>query len=107
VVMSLGDRMRHLIRLEMRAQRVKQVELAAAVGITQKHLSQMLNGLCGMSSDHADALLGALGREWTVGSAPLPPAPPVPPPALEKCPYCRTNLARLCPWHAPGQPTKT
>lgn len=53
-----------------------QKDLAQAIGCTEKHLSQLLNGHVAMSEAWAVRVLAALGRQLVVASAPLrcPPA---------------------------------
>lgn len=53
-----------------------QKDLAAAVGCTEKHLSQLLNGHVPMSEAWAVKILAALGRQLVVASVPLPGADP-------------------------------
>ncbi len=45
---------------------VLQVDLAEAMGITDKHLSRYLRGHCGMSHELLDRAAAALGRRWSV-----------------------------------------
>jgi transcriptional regulator with XRE-family HTH domain len=48
-----------------------QYEVAAAVGITEKHLSQMAHGKVGMSLAMADRLLAACGRRLVLATEPI------------------------------------
>lgn len=65
-----------LVRRELDDAGWWQKDLAEAIGCSQKHLSQLLNGQVRMSEDWAARILAALGRQLVVASVPLegPPA---------------------------------
>ncbi len=65
-----------LVRRELDDAGWWQKDLAAAVGCTEKHLSQLLNGHVGMSEEWAIKILAALGRQLVVASVPLPATDP-------------------------------
>lgn len=47
--------------------------LALMLGLSEKHVSQVLTGRSGLSFDLAERMLGALGRRLVVGSTPEEP----------------------------------
>jgi transcriptional regulator with XRE-family HTH domain len=67
---ALGYKVRFLILAELEASGQTQAWLAQQAELSQKHVSQLLNARAPMSMEIADRLLGALGREFTVGTAP-------------------------------------
>jgi transcriptional regulator with XRE-family HTH domain len=79
------DRLAALIRGEVRATGLAQRNIAALAGITEKHLSEIINGHTVPSLDVVDRILAAVGRElvlvadWCpVAGVPAgPPAGPV------------------------------
>lgn len=66
MVVNTEDRLRQLIRDELEVQGVKQVHVARTLGLTEKHMSQVLNGKAGLSPALADAILSVLGRRFVV-----------------------------------------
>src|ERR1041384_6547367 len=67
---SLGYKLRFLLIAELDAQQLTRAALAKRGGLSQKHISQILNPRVGVSADNADAVLRALKREWVVDPAP-------------------------------------
>lgn len=55
-------RTREAIRAALAEQDMTQAELAQRMGITQKHMSNLLNGKTALSFDFAERCLAALGR---------------------------------------------
>jgi transcriptional regulator with XRE-family HTH domain len=55
---------RRAIREELKRQEMKQSELARKIGVTDKHMSQMLNGKTDGRVGHWVAMASALGMEW-------------------------------------------
>lgn len=49
----------------------RQRDVADAVGITEKHLSQTIRGRCGMSLDLVDRILAACGRRLVLATTPV------------------------------------
>ncbi len=66
-----GSALLDLVRRELGDAGWWQKDLAKAVGCTEKHLSQLLNGRVPMSEQWAVRILGVLGRKLVVGSAPM------------------------------------
>jgi len=64
---SSERQVREAIRSALDASGMTQVEFAARVGISEKHMSQVLTGKAGLPLDLADRLLNALGRRMKVG----------------------------------------
>ena len=64
---SVND-LRTLVWSEIDASGRTQVDICMAVGITQKHMSEYLNGHTGMSLELIDAILIELGRELIVST---------------------------------------
>ncbi len=62
--------LRDLVRREIDQADVSQKDIAATVGCSQKHLSEMLNGHAVMSEAWTNRILALLGRRLVVGSAP-------------------------------------
>jgi plasmid maintenance system antidote protein VapI len=60
-----------LVRAELDDAGWWQKDLAAAVGCTEKHMSQLLNGHVAMSEEWAVKILAALGRQLVVASVPI------------------------------------
>lgn len=60
-----------LVRRELDDAGWWQKDVAEAVGCTEKHLSQLLNGHVAMSEEWAVKILAALGRQLVVASVPL------------------------------------
>lgn len=67
---TLGYKIRFLLLAELHKAGLTQAWLAQRTGLSEKHVSQMLNARVPMSMEAADRLLGGLGREFTVGTAP-------------------------------------
>ena len=59
-------RAREAIRTALDETGTTQTELAASLGVTQKHISQVLSGKSGLSFDLAERALAALGRRMSV-----------------------------------------
>lgn len=57
-----------LIWSEIAASNLTQASVAAMVGITPKHLTQIVRGHAGASLDLVDRLLAALGRELVLST---------------------------------------
>jgi transcriptional regulator with XRE-family HTH domain len=68
--MAATTQLRAIILAALKAQRVRQVELARRTGLTEKHISQVLSGKCGLSLDVAEAMLAALGLDLVVSVVP-------------------------------------
>jgi plasmid maintenance system antidote protein VapI len=69
---SLQDGLRSLLAAELRAAGISQAEAARRLGVTAKHMSQMLTGKAPLSLAWADQIAAACGRELLVGSRPAP-----------------------------------
>lgn len=65
---STREALAELIWLEIRASGMRQQQVACEAGITEKHLSQILNLKCGASPDVVDRILGALGRRLVLAT---------------------------------------
>jgi transcriptional regulator with XRE-family HTH domain len=63
---SLAEDVRAEIRLALRVTGTSQAELARTLGLSTKHVSQVLTGKAALSLDLAEAMLGALGLQMTV-----------------------------------------
>ena len=66
------DALARLIWAEIAGSGQQQQDVAATVGITQKHLSQTINGRCGMQLDMVDRVLAACGRRLVLATEVLP-----------------------------------
>lgn len=64
--MPLVDDLREGVRAALAETHTSQAELARRLGITEKHVSQVLTGRAGLSPDLADAMLGALNYQPSV-----------------------------------------
>lgn len=64
-----------LVRAELAASGKTQTEVAAAAGITDKHLSRFVGGHDGMSLDVVDRVLAACGRELVLATRIRPVRP--------------------------------
>ncbi len=64
---------RHEILGTLRMLDVTQRSLAAAVGITEQHLSSVLQGRQGLTFDLAERLLTALGRRMVISTVTADP----------------------------------
>ncbi|TMR11045.1 helix-turn-helix transcriptional regulator [Nonomuraea turkmeniaca] len=71
--MTLQDGLRSLLAGELRAAGLSQAEAARQLGITAKHMSQMLTGRAPLSLAWADEIAGLCGRALLVGSRPASP----------------------------------
>lgn len=69
---STREAFAELLWLEIRASGMRQLEVAAEAGITEKHLSQILNLKCGASPDIVDRILAALGRRLVLATVVKP-----------------------------------
>lgn len=68
VRVSLEDSLRSILAGELRAAGLSQAEAARQLGITAKHMSQMLTGRAPLSLAWADEIAALCGRELLVGS---------------------------------------
>lgn len=68
--MTLQDGLRSLLADELRAAGVSQAEAARRLGVTAKHMSQMLTGRAPLSLVWADRIAAACGRDLLVASRP-------------------------------------
>lgn len=69
--MSSREALARLIWAEIAGSDQRQQDVAATVGITQKHLSQTINGRTGMQLDMVDRVLAACGRRLVFATEPL------------------------------------
>lgn len=60
--------MHSLIWAEVKTSGMRQAEVAAAAGITEKHLTQIMRGHITGSLDVLDAILAACGRELVLST---------------------------------------
>ena len=65
---SLADEVREQIRLALRITDVSQAELGRRLGISPKHISQMLTGRVAISLDMAERILSAVGYTLVVSA---------------------------------------
>lgn len=63
---SLADGVRSAIGGALAETATTQAMLARRLGVTQKHVSEVLTGRAGLSMDLADAMLAAMGRRVVV-----------------------------------------
>ncbi len=68
-----GSALLDLVRRELDDAGWWQKDLAKAIGCTEKHLSQLLNGRLPMSEQWAARILAVRGRELVVAAAPMGP----------------------------------
>jgi transcriptional regulator with XRE-family HTH domain len=68
--MTTAEALAALVRAEVEASGRRQYEIAAAVGITVKHLSRFMCGHDGMSLDLIDAVLDACDRRLVLATVP-------------------------------------
>lgn len=66
--MKFPDRLRGEVRFCLDGARISQVEAARTLGISTKHLSQMLTGKAPMSADWAEKITQLCDRELIVVS---------------------------------------
>jgi transcriptional regulator with XRE-family HTH domain len=64
--MSLAEDVRAEIRLALRVTGTSQVELSRRLGLSTKHVSQVLTGRAALSLELAEAMLAAVGRQMAV-----------------------------------------
>ncbi len=60
-----------LIRWEIDGAAMTQRHVAKLAGVTEKHLSQAVNGRCGMSLDLVDQVLAACRRRLVLATVPI------------------------------------
>lgn len=68
--MSLTDQIRAVVRDELAVAGISQAEAARALGVSTKHMSQMLTGRVGMSPEWADRITALCGRQLVIASTP-------------------------------------
>lgn len=73
--MSTKTTLADLLRAEIEAAGHRQYEIAAKLGISQKHLSQMVCGKVGLSLTLVDQILELCGRRLVVGTEPITEVP--------------------------------
>lgn len=66
--MSSIERLAALVWAEITASGLRQAEIAAEVGITEKHLSRFVRGHDGMSLELIDRILAIVGRELVLST---------------------------------------
>jgi len=66
--MTLQDSLGPLLASELRTAGLSQAEAARRLGITAKHMNQMLTGKAPLSLAWADQIAALCGRELLVGS---------------------------------------
>jgi len=64
--MSLAEDVRAEIRTALADTHTSQAELSRTLGLSTKHVSQVLTGRAALSLELAEAMLAALGRQMTV-----------------------------------------
>lgn len=69
--MSSREALARLVWAEIAGSDQRQCDVAASVGVTEKHLSQIINGHTGVSPDLADRLLAACGRRLVLATEPI------------------------------------
>lgn len=69
---AAAERLRNLVRAELRHSGWNQAEIAAELGLSQKHISQVLTGRAGLSVDLAAAILFVCGRRLEFATTPHP-----------------------------------
>lgn len=67
---GLADGVRKQIRLALAVADVSQAELGRRLGVSSKHVSQMLTGKSAISLDMAERMLGEVG--WTLEVSAVP-----------------------------------
>lgn len=74
---DLGTReaLARLLWAEMAAAGHRQCDIAAAVGITEKHLSQIVNVKVSARPEFVDAILATCGRRLVVSTEPITEPP--------------------------------
>lgn len=71
--MTSREALARLIRAEIDAGGWRQHEIAREAGITEKHLSQIVNLKAGASLDLVDRVLAACGRRLVLATVPIAP----------------------------------
>lgn len=69
--MNSRDALARLLWAEIKTSGQRQVEVAAAAGITEKHLSQILHLKVGANPDIVDQVLAACGRRLVLATEPI------------------------------------
>jgi transcriptional regulator with XRE-family HTH domain len=64
--MKIGEQLATQLRAAMEAEGMTQAQLCREMGVTQKHVSLMLNGKAGASLGLWDYAAYTLNRTWTV-----------------------------------------
>jgi plasmid maintenance system antidote protein VapI len=64
--MTLADEVRAEVRTALHETRTSQAELSRTLGLSTKHVSQVLTGKAALSLELAEAMLAAVGRQMTV-----------------------------------------
>ncbi len=67
---ALWDQFAGQIRIALEQQQIRQHDLALALGISDKHVSQLLTGRATPSWEMLDRITGQLGIVWTVSTEP-------------------------------------
>lgn len=78
LVMSTREAMARLVWAEIAAAGYRQQDMAETVGITPKHLSQMVNVKVGVNPDLLDRILAVCGRRLVLGTEPITTPPDTP-----------------------------
>lgn len=100
------DQLRAHIRASLATARISQAEAARQLGLSGKHLSQMLTGRATLSLTWAEGLLGLCGMRLVIGVQPDEEQPPTPPTPCT----CRQAVHTAehktpvagCPWCTPA-----
>lgn len=71
--MTSREALARLIRAEIDAGDWRQYEVATEAGITEKHLSQIVNLKAGVSLNLVDQILAACGRRLILATVPIEP----------------------------------
>ncbi|MFJ6215068.1 helix-turn-helix domain-containing protein [Streptomyces sp. NPDC092296] len=93
----MGD-LRDLVRATLAASGISQASAASRLGLSQKHLSQMLTGRAVLTLPWAERLLDLCGWRLMVSVAPASPTGPATvkavagPPAPSRCPVLQPNV---------------
>lgn len=67
---SASARIREIILALLEIHDITQAELADRIGHSQRHVSQVLTGVCGLSLPLAEKMLAALDMNMVVGVSP-------------------------------------
>jgi hypothetical protein len=76
--MTSREAIARLVWAEIAAAGYRQHDMAETVGITPKHLSQMVNVKVGANLDIVDRILAACGRRLVLATEPITEQPEVP-----------------------------